>query len=812
MFLNAIIFRVLPGSKGLKMRIKTKITGMGLFLVILTAASIVGIALHQKTVLKRNINHEVDLLVRSEVQKVAQNVYLMCRTMQESLEKMLSNGLKVVSAVAGRSEGLDFNGPPVAWEVRNQTTLSQKQVVLPQVLYQKNWLGKNRDFDQFNIIVDEVAEKLGVTCTIFQRMNEAGDMLRVATNVPDSEGNRAIGTYIPRHNPDGSSNPVIDALLKGEVYTGRAYVVNDWYLTGYKPLFDDSGSRVVGALYVGQRQDSITSLRRGILDIVIGKNGYVAVVGGQGKQRGHYIISRDEHRDGENLLLAQDVGQREEVQKILQQALALKKQSGSRIIPVATQHYLWKNPGDPEPRKKIAAITYFEPWDWVVLASAYEEDYEPARQHMASALSEMIGWISGVALVLVLVSLLIGFYVARGIVRPLESAMLVFERIGRGQLDLQLNVTKQDEIGQLSRNFNRMVLNLKEVTASRDELNRQIIERMRVEKALRETSAKREDLERIVNNSPAVAFLWSAETGWPVEYVTLNISQFGFDAEDFWKGRLLFSSVVHEEDLEQVQKAVAHHCVSPEGGSLTLEYRIINRRGEIFWIENRLWLRRDDDDKVTHYQGVVLDITARKKAEQEIHRMAYYDALTGLPNRSLLMNRLEQALAQAGRDQRLAALLFFDLDRFKEVNDQYGHDVGDKLLSAVGLRLASCIRQNDTLARFGGDEFIILIPGVENENALKTVADKILASMAKPFCIDQHRFEISISIGISLYPEHGQDPDLLLKRADTAMYAAKEKGRKGYCFFDVRMEDNHQSGSQGLPDDLSPLLPLDVPD
>ncbi len=750
--------------------------------------------------------------MRSEVENVAQNVYLMCRTMQESLEKMLANGLKVVSAVAGRSEGLDFNGPPVTWEVRNQTTRSQEQVVLPQVLYQKKWLGKNHDFDQFTIIVDEVAEKLGVTCTIFQRMNEAGDMLRVATTVPDNEGHRAIGTYIPRHNPDGSTSPVVDALLKGEVYTGRAYVVNDWYLTGYKPLFDDSGSRVVGALYVGQRQDSITSLRRGILDIVIGKNGYVAVVGGQGKQRAHYILSKDELRDGENLLLTQDAGQREVTRKVLQKALALEKPTDSRTIPVATQHYLWKNPGDSEPRKKIAAFTYFEPWDWVVLASAYEEDYEPARQHMASALSEMIDWITGVALVLVLLSLLIGFYVARGIVRPLERAMLVFERIGRGQLDLQLNVTEQDEIGQLSRNFNRMVLNLKQVTASRDELNKQIIERMRVEKVLRETSAKREDLERIVNNSPAVAFLWSAETGWPVEYVTLNISQFGFDAEDFWKGRLLFSSVVHEEDLEQVQKAVAHHCVSPEGGSLTLEYRIINRRGEIFWIENRLWLRRDDEDNVTHYQGVVLDITARKKAEDEIHRMAYYDALTGLPNRSLLMNRLEQALAQAARDERLVALLFFDLDRFKEVNDQYGHDVGDKLLSAVGLRLASCIRQNDTLARFGGDEFIILIPGVQNRNALKTVAEKILTSMARPFCIDQHRFEISISIGISLYPEHGENPELLLKRADTAMYTAKEKGRKGYCFFDVRMEEDQPTEFQGLPGDLSPLLPLDIPE
>jgi diguanylate cyclase (GGDEF)-like protein/PAS domain S-box-containing protein len=792
------------------MKIRTKITGMGLLLVLLTATSIVGIAFYQENVLKRDIGKEVDLLVRSELKKVAQNVYLMCRTMQESLEQMLEHGLKVATDVATHHARLEFNGSPVTWQAVNQFSGGQSEVILPKVLYNGSWLGRNADLNTPTAIVDEVTELLGVTCTVFQRMNEAGDMLRVATTVPDLQGKRAIGTYIPRHNPDGSSNPVIETLLKGETYTGRAYVVNAWYLTGYQPIRDLSGSKVIGALYVGQKQENVTSLRRGIMDIAIGKSGYVAVIGGQGEQRGKYIISDDGQRDGENLLQTPDVRRKERMEKILHLAVSLENKQGTDSIPVATHRYDWQNPGDSDLRRKIAALAYFEPWDWIILASAYEEDFYPARQRMASALSNMIGWIAGVAAVIIGLSLLIGYHVARGIVRPLEQAMEVFEQIGQGHLGLQMNVTDRDEIGQLSRSFNRMVVNLNDVTASRDELNHEIISRIGVEKILRETSARREDLERIVNNSPAVAFLWSAEDGWPVEYVSLNISQFGFDVDDFHMGRLLFSSVVHEEDFQRVQAAVARHCTAPTVGDLALEYRILNRQGEEFWIENRLWLRRNDAGEVTHYQGVVLDITSRKKAEASIHKLAYYDALTGLPNRSLFMNRLQKALPQAQRDERLAALLFIDLDRFKEVNDQYGHAVGDKLLNAVGLRLTSCIRQNDTLARFGGDEFVMLVTGLKAAEDLRRVAEKILAIMAEPFCIDQNRFDVSTSIGIALYPQDGEDTDLLLKRADMAMYVAKDMGRNGYCFFNPKMERNSRPGyARKLVADKSHLLPFD---
>ncbi len=157
-------------------------------------------------------------------------------------------------------------------------------------------------------------------------------------------------------------------------------------------------------------------------------------------------------------------------------------------------------------------------------------------------------------------------------------------------------------------------------------------------------------------------------------------------------------------------------------------------------------------------------------------------------------------------------MLFIDLDKFKEVNDQYGHAFGDKLLNAVGLRLASCIRQNDTLARFGGDEFIMLLPGLSDTSAVKMVAEKILAIMAEPFCIDQRRFDVSSSIGIALYPQDGEDTDLLLKRADVAMYVAKDMGRNGFCFFDVKMERTSRPRyARKIVAGQSHLLPISEP-
>ncbi len=199
---------------------------------------------------------------------------------------------------------------------------------------------------------------------------------------------------------------------------------------------------------------------------------------------------------------------------------------------------------------------------------------------------------------------------------------------------------------------------------------------------------------------------------------------------------------------------------------------------------------RDKLGRVTHYVAVFSDITERKASEARIAFLAQHDPLTGLPNRALLHDRLDQTLAHAHRHGTRIALMFLDLDRFKTINDSLGHMMGDRLLQGVAQRLISCIRETDTVSRQGGDEFLIVLTDVEVPDDAARVAEKILDLLHPPFDIDGQQLGTSFSIGIALYPEDGDSVEVLMKNADTAMYHAKESGRNTYRFFDEVMNVN----------------------
>lgn len=217
---------------------------------------------------------------------------------------------------------------------------------------------------------------------------------------------------------------------------------------------------------------------------------------------------------------------------------------------------------------------------------------------------------------------------------------------------------------------------------------------------------------------------------------------------------------------------------------------IWNRRksGEIYpeWLN--INVVTDNEGMVIFHVAVFSDITARKEAEQKLFHLAHYDPLTKLPNRTLLQDRLQQAVALADRHQKSClALLFIDLDRFKYVNDAYGHMVGDLLLQEVAQRLKACIRSSDTASRLGGDEFVVLLPELENADAAAVVAQHIVNTLAEPFFLHDKEVKIGSSIGISLYPDNGEDVDTLMKTADAAMYTVKEAGRNNFRFFHAEM-------------------------
>ncbi len=196
--------------------------------------------------------------------------------------------------------------------------------------------------------------------------------------------------------------------------------------------------------------------------------------------------------------------------------------------------------------------------------------------------------------------------------------------------------------------------------------------------------------------------------------------------------------------------------------------------------------------------AIVDDVTASKLAEEKMHRMAHYDALTGLPNRPLFQDRLRLALAGAKRNRTLLAVMFVDLNRFKPVNDDLGHEVGDILLKSVARRLRNSVRESDTVARVGGDEFIILLPAPGGAREVRKVAGKILESLRQPFDLPPHQVSISASIGLALYPDHGDDEATLIRNADLAMYAAKKSGEDGGI---------EMSGGNSSPESVPPSGP-----
>lgn len=201
------------------------------------------------------------------------------------------------------------------------------------------------------------------------------------------------------------------------------------------------------------------------------------------------------------------------------------------------------------------------------------------------------------------------------------------------------------------------------------------------------------------------------------------------------------------------------------------------------------------DSLATHSIWILSDITERKEAEARISHLAHHDPLTGLPNRMALLTRLEQALPQARRDDLPLALMFIDLDRFKIINDTLGHPVGDQLLIEVARRIASTVRESDTVARIGGDEFVVVLPGSGTANDAANVAGKIIEALANPIVIEGQELHTSPSIGIGVYPADGHDVDTLMKNADTAMYHAKSAGRNNYQFY---AEEMNQAALQRL--------------
>ena len=299
-----------------------------------------------------------------------------------------------------------------------------------------------------------------------------------------------------------------------------------------------------------------------------------------------------------------------------------------------------------------------------------------------------------------------------------------------------------------------------------------------VEDKLRESQRQ---FSALMENLPGMAYRCLNDRDWTMEFVSNgSLELTGYPAADFVVHRTVTygKDIIHPKDQQGVWDAV--QTALDDKQPYVLTYRILTADNKEKWVREQGSGTFGTDGALQALEGFITDITEQKITEEKIRKMAYHDHLTGLPNRALFYDRLQQGLAHARRSQKLMGVLMLDLDHFKSINDELGHEWGDQALIEVGRRLLQCVRATDTVARLGGDEFSIILVDVNSEEAACKMAEKVIAAIKQPLSLKASQHTLGASIGICLASPDDVDMKSLMNKADSAMYQAKKSGKNCY--------------------------------
>jgi len=410
-----------------KVTLKRKVAALSVLATLLPVLTIFLLVYRFQATVSQTATKELELLAMTNIAQIATDIYGLCETSNDLIQQKINHDLNVARELLQQRKTVGLSPERISWEAINQVTNQSQPVLLPKLLVGGSWLGKNNDFNVATPIIDDAKRLVGGTCTIFQKMNDAGDMLRVATNVEGLDKKRAIGTFIPALNVDGTPTPVVASVMKGQPYRGLAYVVNAWYLTAYEPLRDDGG-KIIGMLYVGEKLETVAALRKTIMNVKVGKTGYVGVIGGKGRHRGQYVISKDGVRDGESIWNAKDAEGRFFIQEMVNGATAQPK---GKIL---YQTYFWQNPGESTPRKKVSAVLYFEPFDWIIAAGTYEEDYQSPISRVQDVSKRLLGEVFFAGALILTLVIILAAILGNRIIKPLELTTRLAKKIAGGNV------------------------------------------------------------------------------------------------------------------------------------------------------------------------------------------------------------------------------------------------------------------------------------------------------------------------------------------------------------------------------------------
>ena len=444
-----------------KMKLQQRLIVTGCLLTVIFFVVVFVLVYRQNSGMTRTAMEEITKMTYQELDRIIESVYEQAKSkrdiqsvMDENMERLLNAAREILAGEGG----LTILSEKVRWNAVNQFSKDVRTVELPKVEVGGQWLGQNSDPNSKTAYVDHVTDLLGLTCTVFQRMNQEGDMLRAATTVVGKDGSRAIGTYIPSLNPDGARNPVIASVLRGDVYSGRAFVVDSWYVTAYEPIRDKTGN-IIGMLFVGIPETNMQDLKDSIMDIKIGRTGYVFVI----DSKGRYIISKDGERDGENIWNAKDSDGVSFIQEIVKKALALKPGQ------ISSQRYAWKNVGEVESRMKVTKIMYFEPWDWVIGAGSYEDEFLEKSLEIEDTGNRGLRVLLLVLGLSLVASVFLWLFTARSIARPIQRSMSALNDSADEVTDSASRVS--DASHSLSEGASEQAASLEETSASLEEMS-----------------------------------------------------------------------------------------------------------------------------------------------------------------------------------------------------------------------------------------------------------------------------------------------------------------------------------------------------
>jgi diguanylate cyclase (GGDEF)-like protein/PAS domain S-box-containing protein len=414
--------------------------------------------------------------------------------------------------------------------------------------------------------------------------------------------------------------------------------------------------------------------------------------------------------------------------------------------------------------------------------------------------------------------------VARSAHRLANGTLADFSRamqaLGRGDLESALArldntplvVRSRDEMGLMTENFNIMQAEVARaaqgLTDAREGLRQSrhdlTAANLQLEQQMEELSQSRERFELAVLGSKDGIWDWNIQAN-EVYFSPRYKHMLGLEEEEMENRLEEWQKRIHSEDINQTLACLQGYLAGSIG-EYEIEFRMLRKDGSYGWILSRGVALRDADGTPYRMTGSHTDITGRKQAEHLLEYQAHHDVLTGLPNRILLRDRMAQALLQAERDHTQVALLVMDVDRFKEINDTFGHHYGDLLLQQLKPRLHGAVRASDTVARLGGDEFACILLET-NEADAQAAAHRILSSLERPFVLEENSLNVEMSIGIALYPDHGVEFNALMRRADVAMYVAKQSGSRSAVY--NLAQDNYTEKRLTLIGDLRRALDTD---